>query len=285
MTKIWNEAKSGDALAKKINALDEESFLKNLNSFPYPFQVKAVQEKLKAVSRDWKKKIETRESREFVWEYTLYLVHLCPRLLDTPEFKWLKERFYAILMMRLWSSGADRDYWEALKRVRKDFTVTKPKTPEKKWIVARKYEDHRSAWIKEEISGTCNYLLGILRSERVDRYEKINELSRRIKVSSIVVEVEIKRLCRVYEEEIRGKGDLIMLPNILRNDLNLEEEPGVREEGEKFWQKIWLPSSRKMGRLRRSFIEEVSKETGLSGERVRKLLGQGRKEGAGFLSL
>jgi hypothetical protein len=52
-------------------------------------------------------------------------VHLCSRLLDLPEFRWLKERYYDILMMRLWSREHDKSYWDVLEKVRKDFTPKK----------------------------------------------------------------------------------------------------------------------------------------------------------------
>ncbi len=125
------KGKSGvwDASTPGIESLEEETFLRNLTLFPYLLEREEIKDRLKAVSEDWKKKI-TKKKREVAWEYTLYLIHLCPHLLDLSEFRWLKERFYGILMMRLCSSEHDKSYWKAMERVRKDFSPTKPKTPE-----------------------------------------------------------------------------------------------------------------------------------------------------------
>jgi len=55
------EAKSGDAFAKTIESLDEGTLLKNLTSCPYLFENRAVKERLRTVSQDCKRKIETND--------------------------------------------------------------------------------------------------------------------------------------------------------------------------------------------------------------------------------
>ncbi len=272
--------KSDETLEDQIRSIDEETFLKNLSSFPYLFKNKAVVERLRAISHQWKEKIESKKIRRTQWESTLYLVHLCVRLLDVPEFKWLKEKFYTILMMRPWSSETDSDYWEALKGVRRDFTVTKPKVPEKKWIVARRYEYHRNEWILREMSEIIDNLLSTLKIGRVEREERIRELSRRIKVPSITVEVEIERLARLCDKEVRGPQELMVLSSMLVTDLNREEESEDRERGIEFWKKIFKPAEKKMKQFKGSLMEKVSNEMGLSKETVRKLL---KKAGPGVL--
>ena len=88
-------------------SLDEEVFLETLTRSPYLFESKEVKERLKEISRDWKKRIELKKSRERSWEHILYLVHLFPRSLDLPEFAWLKEKYFNILMRRQWDSEND----------------------------------------------------------------------------------------------------------------------------------------------------------------------------------
>jgi len=79
-------------------------------------------------------------------------------------------------------------------------------------------------------------------------------------------------------EEVKDEQDYLFLPQIIQNELNLIENKDEREEGQKFWMKIWKPISKKADKLKSGFIMEVAKETGLSKETVRKLLRKARKE-------
>ena len=195
---------------------------------------------------------------------------------DVSEFAWLKEKLYGILMMRLWNSEADKVYWEALNRVRRVFTPTQPKTPEKKQMIARKFEYFRNQWIKERIYEACKVLL----ENYVERDEdfKRNQFLKKIKISQGVVEHELERLSRIHKEKIKVKDDFLMLPIILQNELMMTTDEKEREEGLKVWEKIWKPISREANQLKTIFIRKVANETGMSKETVRKALKQSYKE-------
>jgi len=94
---------------------------------------------------------------------------------------------------------------------------------------------------------------------------------------------ELERLNRICEEEMIDEQDYLFLPVIMQNELCLIESKGEREEGEKFWTKIWKPISKKADKLKPTFIMEVAKETGLSKETIRKLLRRAKKESANRL--
>jgi hypothetical protein len=213
-----SKGRDEDSLIKALKSLEEEAFLKHLNFYPYLFEKEEVKERLGAISEDWKKKIEKKPVGSAL-EYTLYLIHLCPRLLDLPEFRWLKEKFYGILMMRLWNSEHDKSYWKALKKVREDFTPGRPRTPEKKFIVAREYENYRNLWIGREISRTCKELLEIYNYKGREEAMKWAPLLRRVKIPRSIAERELKRLNKIYNEEIKVQGDYSMLPYLIQNDL------------------------------------------------------------------
>ena len=89
---------------------------------------------------------------------------------------------------------------------------------------------------------------------------------------------ELGRLNRIYKEEIKGEQDYLFLSLIIQNELNRIEDKNEREEGQRFWMKIWKPISKKADKLKPTFIMEVAKETGLSKETVRKLLSKAKKE-------
>ena len=80
-------AKSDDPFTKRIESLDEETFLKNLNLSYHLVEEKAVKKRLELIGGEWKRRIEAKKTRVALWEHTLYLVHLCPRLLETPGFQ------------------------------------------------------------------------------------------------------------------------------------------------------------------------------------------------------
>ncbi len=277
MATVKGKAEPGDASIKAIASLGEGAFLRDLNSFPYLSGEERIKERLRTISKDWKKKVESKESRETTWEYILYLVHLCPRLLDLPEFVWLKEKFYGILMMRLWSSEHDKSYWAALERVRKDFTPSRPKTPERKFMVARRFEYHRNLWVGREISKTCRELLEVYRYKGRDEEVRWVQLLRRIKIPRDITARELERLNRI-NEEIKGEGDYIMLPYVIQSDLIRTENERAISEGERFWAKIWKPISKKAKQLKLTFIDEVTKDTSLAKETIRKLLRQAARE-------
>jgi hypothetical protein len=259
-------------------SLEEEILVETLTRSPYLCEFKEVSERLKEISRAWKRRFELKKSRESSWENILYLVHLFPRSLDLPEFGWLKEKYINVLMRRQWDSNSDKSYWQALEKVRKDFNPTKPKTPEKKFMVARKFEYYRNLWTNKEISKVCKELLEIHNyAERDEDFVKVPFL-RKIKIPQSIMDRELERLNKICSEEIKGEGDYIILPMLIQNELNLLEDRQEREKRQEFWMKIWKPIARKVKRLRPTFIMEVAKETGLSGETVRKLLKQANKE-------
>jgi hypothetical protein len=270
------KSRDEDTLIKAIKSLEEEAFLKHLNFSVYLFEKEKVKERLRAISEDWKKKIEKKRVQSAL-EYTLYLIHLCPRLLDLPEFRWLKEKFYGILMMRLWNSEHDKSYWEALKRVREDFTPGRPRTPEKKFIVARKFEDYRNRWTEREISRTCKELLEIYNYKGREENMRWAQLLRRVKIPRSIAQRELERLNRIYNEEIKVEGDYSMLPYLIQNDLAQIGDEKERVEARDFWLKIWKPISKRLNQLKPTFIEAVVKEMGLSRETIRKLLKQAGK--------
>jgi hypothetical protein len=266
-----------DSLMKAMKSLEEEAFLKHLNFYVYLFEKEEVKKRLRAISKDWRKKIE-KKSVNSALEYTLYLIHLCPRLLDLPEFRWLKEKFYGILMMRLWNSERDKSYWEALKKVRQDFTPGRPRTPEKKFMVAREYESHRNLWTEREISRTCKELLEIYNEIGEEEDKKWAQLLRRVKIPRSIAERELERLNRIYDEEIKVQGDYSMLPYLIQNDLAQIGDKKERVEARDFWLKIWKPISKRVNQQKARFIEAVVKEMGLSRETIRKLLKQAGKQ-------
>jgi hypothetical protein len=262
---------------KAMKSLEEEAFLKHLNFYVYLFEKEEVKQRLRTISENWRKKIE-KKSVKSALEYTLYLIHLCPRLLDLPEFRWLKEKFYGILMMRLWNSEHDKSYWEALKKVRKDFTPGRPRTPEKKFIVARTFEGYRNRWTEREISRTCKELLEIYNDHGREEDTKWAQLLRRVKIPRSIAERELERLNRIYNEEIKVEGDYSMLPYLIQNDLTQIGDEKERVEARDFWLKIWKPISKRVNQLKPRFIEAVAKEMGLSRETIRKLLKQAGKQ-------
>jgi hypothetical protein len=278
MATIREGMETKDGYLKAILSLQEEDFVKKLISFPYLLELKEVKGRLKLISEDWKRQIEKKKSKESIWEYTLYFVHLSSRLLDLPEFRWLKERYYDILMMRLWSSEHDRTYWDALEKVRKDFTPTKPKTPEKKFVIAREFEYYRNLWMQGKISETCRGLLEVFNDRGRDEDMKKAQLLRRIKLPRNVMERELGRLARIRAEQVKAEGDFIMLPLLLQGDLNMMEDERDREEGKEFWTRIWKPISKEANKIKSVFIGQVAKETGMSKETVRKLLRKSYKE-------
>ncbi len=274
---------SGVIKAKKesmeaLLSLGEEVFLNKLTRSPYLFEFKEVEERLKKISKAWKKRIELRKSRESSWENILYLVHLFPRSLDLREFAWLKEKYFNILMRRQWNSQLDKSYWEALNRVRKDFTPTKPKTPEKKLLIARKFEYYQNVWANGEILKRCRELLEIYNSSGMEEEILKTRFLRKIKISGDIMERELGRLDRICKEEIKGEQDYVFLPLIIQNELNLIQDRSEREDGQRFWMKIWKPISKEANKLKPTFMMEVAKETGLSQETVRKLLRKAKKE-------
>ena len=259
-------------------SLDEEVLLETLTRSPYLFEFKEVKERLKEISRDWKRRIELKKSRERSWEHILYIVHLFPRSLELREFVWLKEKYLNILMIRQWDSELDKSYWEALDRVRKDFNPTKPRTPEKKLLIARKFEYYQNVWARKEISKRCRELLEIFNSSGMEEEILKTSLLRKIKISGDIMERELGRLDRICKEEIKEEQDYLFLSLIIQNELNHIEDKNEREEGQRFWMKIWKPISKKTDKLKTTFIMEVAKETGLSKETVRKLLSKAKKE-------
>jgi hypothetical protein len=267
----------GDTLINSIKSLGEEDFLKHLSFFVYLFEKEEAKERLRAISQDWKKKIE-KKKLESALEHSLYLIHLCPRLMDLPEFGWLKEKFYGILMMRLWSSKHDKSYWKALEKVKKDFTPGRPRTPEKKLMVARQYENHRNLWIEKEISRTCKELLETYNYKGKDEDVKWGQLLRRVKIPRKITKRELERLNRIDNEEIKTQGEYLMLPLLIQDNLARTRNEKERGEAEKFWLKIWKPISKGADREKPIFIEAVAKEMGLSRETTRKLLKQAGKE-------
>lgn len=264
-----------------IKSLEEETFLRNLNFFPYLFEKEEAKERLKAIGKDWKTRIEKKEGK-LAWEHTLYLIHLCPRLLDLPEFRWLKEKFYGILMMRLCSSNHDKSYWEALERVRKDFSPGKSKTPEKKHVVARKFEYYRNLSARREIHKACKELLEICNYIGRDEDTKWAQLLRRIKIPRTIAERELERLKKICNEEIKAEEDYLMLPLIIQNDIIRTSDEKERVEAEKFWLKIWKPISKRANQLTPAVIETIAKEMRLSKETIRKLLKQAYREITGL---
>ena len=48
------------SLMKAMKSLEEEAFLKHLNFYVYLFEKEEVKERLRAISEDWKKKIEKK---------------------------------------------------------------------------------------------------------------------------------------------------------------------------------------------------------------------------------
>jgi hypothetical protein len=266
----------GNSPLEAVLSLKDEAFLKNLTSFPPLFEIKEVKERLERINGEWKRKIEVEKTREGFREHVLYLVHLCPRLLEISEFAWLKEKFYGILTMRLWDSEADKGYWEALNRVKKAFTPTKPKTPEKKQRIARKFEYYRYQWIKEKIYETCKDLLENY-VERDEDFER-NRFLKKIKTSQNVVDHELERLNRIHKEEIKDKDDFLRLPIILQNELMMTADEKEKEEGLKFWGKIWKPIFRDADQLKTTFIRKVANETGIARETVRKAVKQAYKD-------
>jgi hypothetical protein len=271
------EKKSLEALL----SLGEEAFLMKLILYPYFLDSEKVKMRLKEISKTWKKRIEAKKSKKTSWEHILYLVHLFPRSLDLPEFGWLKERYYSILIRRQWDSNSDKSYWQALEEVRKAFNPTKPKTPEKKYVIARKFEYYRNQWAKREISKICEELLEIHNCTERDEDIVKAQFLRKIKIPRSIMDRELERLNRICSEEIKSEGDYIILPLIIQNELNLIEDKKGREEGEKFWMRVWKPIGKKANRLRSRFIMEVAKETKLSAETVKKLLRQASKETRG----
>ncbi len=259
-------------------SLGEEAFLIRLTMSPYLFEFEKVKERVKEISDDWKRRIELKKSRKSSWENVLYLVHLFPRSLDLREFGWLKEKYFNILMRRQWDSELDKSYWETLEKVRKDFTPTKPKTPEKKLLIARKFEYYHNAWGRGEISKRSRELLELYHSSGTEEEILKTQFLRKIKISREIMERELGRLDRICGEEIRDEQDYLFLPIIIQNELSLIEDKSEREQGQKFWIKIWKPISKKAGKLKPAFIMEVVKETGLSEETIRKLLRKAKKE-------
>ena len=259
-------------------SLDGEAFLMRLILYPFFLDSEKVKERLKEISEAWKRRIEPKKKTKSSWENILYLVHLFPRSLDLPEFAWLKEKYYGILMRRQWDSKSDKSYWEALEVVRRDFNPTKPKTPEKKFMVARKFEYYRNLWVKSEISRICKELLDILTCTGEQEELRKTRLLRKVKVPRSVMEREIDRLGKISDEAIKNEDDLIVLPMLIQNELNRIEEEKEREEGQKFWMRIWKPIAKKASQLRPTFIMEVAKETGLNAETVKKLLRHASKE-------
>jgi hypothetical protein len=181
-------------------------------------------------------------------------------------------------MMRLWNSERDKSYWEALKKVRQDFTPGRPRTPEKKFIVAREYESHRNLWIEKEISRTCKELLEIYNDHGREEDTKWAQLLRRVKIPRSIAERELERLNRICDEEIKVQGDYSMLPYLIQHDLAQIGDKKERVEAGDFWLKIWRPISRRVNQLKPKFIEAVAKEMGLSRETIRKLLKQAGKQ-------
>ena len=268
------ERKSLEALL----SLEEEAFLMRLILYPFFLDSEKVKERLKEISEAWKKRIEAKKTTKRSWENILYLVHLFPRGLDLPEFAWLKEKYYGILMRRQWDSESDKSYWEALEVVRRDFNPTKPKTPEKKFMVARKFEYYHNLWARIEISKICRELLEIYNyTERDEDIVKARFL-RKIKIPQSIMDRELGRLNRICSEKIKNEWEYIVLPLLIQNELNLTEDKREREEGQKFWMKIWKPIAKKANQIRPTFIMEVAKETRLNAETVKKLLRQAKKE-------
>ena len=263
---------------KALLSLDEEMLLSTLTRSPYLLEFREVKERLKEISDDWKRRVELKKLRSSSWEYVLYLVHLFPRSLDLPEFAWLKGKYLDILMRRQWESELDKSYWQALDKVRKDFTPTKPKTPEKKQLIARQFEYHHNVWARGEISRKCGELLEIYNSSGMEEEILKTRFLKKIKISRDIVERELERLDRICNEEIKEEPDYLSLPLFIQNELNLFEDKSEREQGQKFWMKIWKPISKEADKLKPAFIKEVMKETGLSRETVRKLLRKARKE-------
>ena len=259
-------------------SLEEEPFLMRLILYPFFLASEKVRERLKEISEAWKKRVEGKKKTKRSWENILYLVHLFPRSLDLPEFGWLREKYYAILMMRQWDSESDKSYWEALEGVRRDFNPTKPKTPEKKFMVARKFEHYYNLWAKAEISRISKELLEIRNCSGRDEDQIKTRLLRKVKVPRSVMEREIERLDKISNEAIKGEDDLVILPMLIQNELSRIEDEKEREEAKKFWMRIWKPIAKKANQLRSTFILEVAKETGLSAKTVKKLLRQASKE-------
>jgi hypothetical protein len=265
------DGRDEDTLLKAMRSLEEEAFLKHLNFYPYLLENEEVKERLRAISEDWEKRLEKKSVKSSL-RYTLYLIHLCPRLLEQPEFRWLKDRFYGILMMRLWSSEHDKSYWKALKRVRDDFTPGRPRTPEKKFFVARNFESHRNLWIKKEISRICKELLEIYNDHGREEDMKWAQLLRRVKIPRNIAQRELERLDRICNEEIKVEGDYSILSYLIENDLAQIGDEKERTEATNFWLRIWKPISKSANQLKSRFIEDVAKEMGLSRETIRKLL-------------
>jgi hypothetical protein len=184
--------------------------------------------------------------------------------LDLSQFAWLKEKYFYILMRRQLNSELDKSYWEALNRVRKDFTPTKPRTPEKKLLVARKFEYYQKVWARGKILKRCRELLEIYNSSGTEEEILKTQFLRKIKISRDIMERELGRLDRICKEEIKDERDYLFVPLIIQNELNLIEHKNKKNEGEKFWMKIWKPISKKANKLKPTFIMELAKETGLS---------------------
>jgi hypothetical protein len=263
---------------KVLLSLGEEAFLIRLTMSPYLFEFREVKARLKEISKAWKKRIDLKKSRERSWENILYLVHLFPRSLEHPQFAWLKEKYFNILMRRQWDRELDKAYWETLDRVRKDFNPTKPKTPEKKLLIARKFEYYQNDWARGEIFKRCRELLEIYNSSGMEEEILKTQFLRKIKISGDIMERELERLDRICEIEIKDERDYLFLPLIIQNELNLIEDEEEKEEGQRFWMKIWKPISKEANKLKPSFMMEVAQETGLSLETVRKLLRKAKKE-------
>lgn len=267
-----------ESFIKAILSLEDDLFLKKLNWFPYLFEKEEVRERLKTISRRFKEKIKDKKGIAS-WEDILYLIHLCPRLLDDPEFRWLKENFYYILMMRQFYSNSDKNYWIALKGVKRRFTPTKPKTPEKKYMVARIVEARYNEWLDTEIYKVYKKLYNIYDDfyvkRTIDGENKFVQFLRQIKMPQSVVKRELKRLIKIVKKDkikVENRKNFLMLPFALLGDITLVKVAKERENAQRFWLRVFKTISREAKRRKPDFIKEVAKQEGLAEATVRKLL-------------
>ncbi len=91
----------------------------------------------------------------------------------------------------------DKSYWKALDRVRKDFSPTKPKSPEKKLLIVRKLEYYQDGWPGEEIRWRRGELLEIYNSSGTEDKILKTQFLRKLKVSGEIMERELVRLDRI----------------------------------------------------------------------------------------
>lgn len=162
---------------------------------------------------------------------------------------------------------AEKDYWKAMEKVKKDFRPGKPKTPEKKYLVVRQVETLCGLLIGKEIINTCKNLLDIYHYtyENETEYledvrDQIIKLLKTIKLPEETAKREIERLRGLRIEQ----APFQLLLELRQTD----------DQGKKFWIKILHPILKREKEFRDQAINEIASRGKLKVETIKRLLKQ-----------